>query len=144
MIQNVLALKPVSPLTPSAQLFFNTSCLWHMTAAIFTSEWQRWKIWCQFSHTLSETLVRAAEQITTTVCTTLLCLFYALASTYLYIGDGLALYGEGGGGLCPLSLSVVDKEKKGNQARAESQIDSVRKIDGRQAEGEKEGTERPR
>lgn len=48
---------------------------------------------------------------------------------------------SGGGTLCPLSLSVVDEEKKGNQARAESHIDSVRKIDSRQAEGEKEGTE---
>lgn len=52
--------------------------------------------------------------------------------------------GWGWGALCPLSLSMVDKEKKRNQARAESQIDSVRKIVIRQAEGEKEGTERPR
>lgn len=61
----------------------------------------------------------------------------------------MALYSEGvkkrgGKTLCPLSLSVVDEEKKGNQARAESPIDSVRKIDSRQAEVEKEGTERPR
>lgn len=38
----------------------------------------------------------------------------------------------------------LTKRKRGNRARAESQIDSVRKIDSREEEEEKEGTEKPR
>lgn len=112
-----------------------------MTAAIFTSEWQHWKIWCQFSHTLSEPWVRAAEQITTTICTALPCLFYALANTYLYIGDGLALYSGGvGGTLSFVSVSGWQREKgKPGQSRV---TDRLSEKDQQQAGRGREGRNR--
>lgn len=53
-------------------------------------------------------------------------------------------YIAGGGTLCALSLSVVDEEKKGNQARAESQIDSERSTAGRRRERRKEQRDQDR